>query len=950
MSSSDTLETIQMRAFVLWTAIERDLTEILVSKIAEQFFDLGYIAKWEEDQDGKAILVHSTINEQALNFSIVRMNSDISIDETYPEAVKELPNYLTFPDKLKVLLSNRALLEDSEEKAVRDTQELHTVSLVRNKEAHPGTLKVLVTNEQYQELLHDCVNLVTNHPGILKQLENKIDWLETGPSYQEMVGVSGGELQESLMEERLLHSNVPPKHYLDTGFLFREKILRNLLEDVTEGIPLITVYGEGGIGKTTIVRELIDRLVGNYPEHTDVIWWHSSKLEEFTEGEIKTTGLEAKPLAEVSNRLHEETGINLDSDKKDEDIKVLLVLDNLETELTANKDETIKFIKKHITKCQIIITTRLRLGELESPVQIPAFDNKESAQYLRKLALSKNYQPLIEESEEDLKKHAKKLENNPLMLRWFFENRLQGLEPSQIFRKSGDIINFMFSNIYNNLNPDSRELLSTLRIANKPITKFLAKHLMEDWDDDRFNEARINLESSSLIQTTTSRGAFSYGVSLIAKRFLSANQVQDANYEKVIAKIKEIESFQYDMRQAHGLDFFDYRYFPEKEREENRLIVGELIKLQLKISRFEKGQDSEVEVDSKALLDLEVSIRDKLDKLIKDGAEYSPIYRVYGVFLSEQLKNYDEAITKFTDGLQLYNSQEEEIQLLYYLARTYQKIGASEALNASERVWSTFRHARTAYLYSSVLSDKGDLKAALDVAKEGIKVEEEREQQDERELQRIMGGYLRVLYFMVSVREDSKQKRKETIENEFSYLSEKFDFIHIDQLSLEEVLRIISVYISICSDYFLTDQSTFPLSIKKLFSQKKYYISTWQKNYIHKMIRSHYEDASNTIIKRLEIPAREQKKLEGIATITKINQHEGYGYLKSQEHGKLYFRDVSCVSSKIKFFELKEGDELSFEANPPRIVKKKNKDGSKTKKMNRVPEVYRFININPKNS
>ena len=76
---------------------------------------------------------------------------------------------------------------------------------------------------------------------------------------------------------------------------------------------------------------------------------------------------------------------------------------------------------------------------MESPIPIPAFDNKESAHYLRKLALSKNYQPLIEESEEDLKKHAKRLQNNPLMLRWFFENRLQGLEPSQIFRKSEDL-------------------------------------------------------------------------------------------------------------------------------------------------------------------------------------------------------------------------------------------------------------------------------------------------------------------------------------------------------------------------------------------------------------------------------------------------------------------------------------------------------------------------------
>ena len=82
-----------------------------------------------------------------------------------------------------------------------------------------------------------------------------------------------------------------------------------MVQTITNAIQLkktpnaYLLTGIRGIGKTTIVRELIDRLVGNYPEHTDVIWWHSSKLEEFTEGEIKTTGLEAKPLAEVSNIL-----------------------------------------------------------------------------------------------------------------------------------------------------------------------------------------------------------------------------------------------------------------------------------------------------------------------------------------------------------------------------------------------------------------------------------------------------------------------------------------------------------------------------------------------------------------------------------------------------------------------------------------------------------------------
>ena len=99
----------------------------------------------------------------------------------------------------------------------------------------------------------------------------------------------------------------------------------------------------------------------------------------------------------------------------------------------------------------------------------------------------------------------------------------------------------------------------------------------------------------------------------------------------------------------------------------------------------------------------------------------------------------------------------------------------------------------------------------------------------------------------------------------------------------------------------------------------------------------------------MKIHARAQKKLEGIATITKIDKQRDYGYLKSEEHGDIYFSATACVSAKIIFLKLKEGDELSFEANPPSITEKKNYRG-KTIKERGLPVVYRFININPKNS
>ena len=90
---------------------------------------------------------------------------------------------MNWKNKQKVVLANRAFLEESEEKAGRDTQECNSITEVRNKDSHPGTSKVLITNEKYQELLHDCVSLVTNHPGILKELENSKLYREFNVDY-----------------------------------------------------------------------------------------------------------------------------------------------------------------------------------------------------------------------------------------------------------------------------------------------------------------------------------------------------------------------------------------------------------------------------------------------------------------------------------------------------------------------------------------------------------------------------------------------------------------------------------------------------------------------------------------------------------------------------------------------------------------------------------------------
>ena len=65
------------------------------------------------------------------------------------------------------------------------------------------------------------------------------------------------------------------------------------------------------------MREVADNLAKNYSENVDVIWWHSSKLEELDADGIKKIKDSSTPLSHIIDELKEETGINLKRAKEE---------------------------------------------------------------------------------------------------------------------------------------------------------------------------------------------------------------------------------------------------------------------------------------------------------------------------------------------------------------------------------------------------------------------------------------------------------------------------------------------------------------------------------------------------------------------------------------------------------------------------------------------------------
>ena len=507
-----------------------------------------------------------------------------------------------------------------------------------------------------------------------------------------------------------------------TGFLFRDKERKNIVQDLLRGTSLISIYGEGGIGKTALAREIIDYLAKNEPDSFDIIWWHSSKLEELTIEGITRIREKVDPLSKINEEFLESTGISI-KEAKEMGFKTLIILDNLETDLHEDKKSVMNFIYENDPYCQMLLTTRVRLGEAEKPYKLPKFSEHESIIFLRKLALYSNLESFFTTPDSTLKIWVKKLSYSPLYLKLFSQNIVAGKEPDQIFREQGKVVSFIFKTVYENLSPDAKVLLHTLRIANRPLDRYLLKFLLPDeWknDDDRFNEAKISLESSCLINAETIGGSFHYSLNDQTISFMRSELIAPKNRPEIREKIKKLDAASGLYRRSRLVnDLYNFNYFPPREDSSKRILVGELMKINEETIKLRKSRKAAEREESDSNMNTSDYIEDKakhivrrFEDLIKQGAEYAPIHRLYGLFLAEN-KDLSEAINQFTKGLAIAQGKEERAQILYHFSIALQRDDKpEESLPFMPRVMEFEKSSRSAYTLSSVYADLGEIDEA----------------------------------------------------------------------------------------------------------------------------------------------------------------------------------------------------------------------------------------------
>lgn len=373
-----------------------------------------------------------------------------------------LIDYADLGDYIQILNSNSSKFIDIK-LLNKLTKEIEKIIPTRNRIMH---IRPLEPNDD--ELIINFVTKLNKYSSIIDFSETISEYTKIKENPDYLLSIVPSIL---IKERQNVKHNLPMVDYDDTGFVGRIKDKDELKKKITGPYPVISVIGVGGIGKTSLVLSCLYDMLDEDIKFDTIIWIT-----------LKTKGLYNGDFKEIKNVI-----LNLDDNfkqinKKFEDDnlsnvqdilsymknnKTLLVIDNLET---LSNDKTIIRLFEEIPQgSKILITSRIGVGNYEQSFQLNALDEKEAIFYFRKLTNVYKVNVLIKQSDNVIKKYLKKLNNNPLAIKWFVINVGKGMDPSDILNNHiTDLTDFCLSNIYEKLSDDAKYILRIILIkANK---------------------------------------------------------------------------------------------------------------------------------------------------------------------------------------------------------------------------------------------------------------------------------------------------------------------------------------------------------------------------------------------------------------------------------------------------------------------------------------------------
>lgn len=425
----------RLTLYVLISAIEDDLRAI-----ANSYFP---------EQNKPAQILGSALVE--------KLAERMDIDLTDGNVSANLEDFLIYSDLGDVYQLIRIYINDIPVDLRRQFEnfkiEFSELIKIRNRVMHARPL-------EYDDLaqINDLCEKLLANPSAWVSLKDVVGRLEKEP---EMV------LRLSIpfeKDEGGPSNNLPLPDFDETGFIGRRTVVDNILRALSGAYPVVTIVGEGGLGKTSLALKVAYEIIDKSPDEYEAVIFVSAKTAQLTNTEIQRI----RGSINTSLGLFEAAAAAMgrgSGDPLDDlisvltDFKVLLIIDNLETVIDKNMQELLSRIP---FGSKILITTRIRLGAYEFPVQLDPMSDSDAIQLLRITAKVRSCDRLVTASNKVLSGFCHRMRNNPLHIKWFVSAVQAGKRPEEVLSDEKIFLQFCLSNVFSQVSENSRRLIRTL--------------------------------------------------------------------------------------------------------------------------------------------------------------------------------------------------------------------------------------------------------------------------------------------------------------------------------------------------------------------------------------------------------------------------------------------------------------------------------------------------------
>lgn len=505
-----------------------------------------------------------------------------SADET-GEIQSSLSHYLYLRQAYDTLLRNAsAIPRDLGDELSRNLAGLDALVGVRNRVMHGRPLRVgdFDTTYSYLGLFRSRYFGLTRD--VLARLDADRNW---EPSFQSIPAPN----------ERVLH-NLPAADYEETGLIGRASDVHSVAELLLRGRDrMITITGEGGIGKTALALQIAYQFVDAVDPAFEAVLWVSLKNEVLTAAGVRSISDALRDVTGATQALGKVldptfSGTVTELAEYLSGLKCLVVIDNLESVQGAEVLELYDALPESVS---FLFTSRVGIGEVERRYPLKGLAVDDAALLFRKFASRRRQPQLAGQDQASLHTTLVRLRHSPLAIRWFILSVESGRVPSDVLRNQAELLRFCVDNVYEALTADARLILAILRSLDRPVS-FDELAVVSELPIDTLRRAAQDLAQGSLLVRTPSHDPGDgdvLDVSPTARAYLPRADHDSKLMQGVLAREAAYAHDREEHRHAEGNRQMDANVIRLRSRDDEP--TAHLLRLALKLGSSGDYEDAD---------------------------------------------------------------------------------------------------------------------------------------------------------------------------------------------------------------------------------------------------------------------------------------------------------------------------------------------------------------------